>query len=69
MFDENLPRHAGRGALLIDLAREDLDLYGAEELEERIARLEAEVQRAKQMLDRKRDRRSAAEALFSLRSS
>lgn len=68
MLDEDLPRSGGRGALLRDLSREDLEVYAAEELEERIAGLHAEIERASAVLARKRDRRSAAEALFTLKS-
>jgi uncharacterized small protein (DUF1192 family) len=53
-----------RGATLTALEREDLDLYGVEELGERIARLKAEIERAQARLDRKQAGLSAAEALF-----
>ncbi len=67
MLDESLPRPT-RGAALDDLRREDLDVYGVEELSERIARLEAEVGRTREALERKRARRDAADALFSFKS-
>jgi uncharacterized small protein (DUF1192 family) len=68
VLDESLPRPAGRGAALADLSREDLDVYGVEELDERIARLEAEVTRTREALEKKRARRDAADALFSFKS-
>jgi uncharacterized small protein (DUF1192 family) len=67
VLDESLPRPT-RGAALEDLRREDLDVYGVEELSERIARLEAEVGRTREALERKRTRRDAADALFSFKS-
>jgi uncharacterized small protein (DUF1192 family) len=60
-----LPR-ARRGALLDDLAREDLELYAVEELNERIARLEDEIARVRRALERKQSGRAAADSLFSL---
>ncbi|HEY1926668.1 MAG TPA: DUF1192 domain-containing protein [Caulobacteraceae bacterium] len=56
-----------RGQLLIDLGREDLDLFGIEELNERIALLEAEIGRVRKQIDKKQAGRSAADALFSRR--
>ena len=55
-----------RGAELEAIAREDLDTYGVEELAARIARLEAEAERTRAALERKRSGRQAADALFSL---
>jgi uncharacterized small protein (DUF1192 family) len=68
VLDESLPRPAGRGASLDDLRKEDLDLYGVEDLSERIQRLEAEVVRTREALEKKRARRDAADALFSFKS-
>ncbi|HXV00706.1 MAG TPA: DUF1192 domain-containing protein [Caulobacteraceae bacterium] len=56
-----------RGATLVDLAREDLELWGAEELIERIELLSAEIERARAQLTRKEATRAAADALFSRR--
>jgi uncharacterized small protein (DUF1192 family) len=56
-----------RGQLLIDLGREDLDLFGIEELKERIALLEAEIGRVQAQLDKKQESRAAADALFGRR--
>ena len=64
MIDENAPRKA-RGQTLVDLAREDLDLYAVEELTERIELLEAEIARTREKLHRKQQGRAAADALFS----
>ena len=63
MIDENAPRRP-RGQPLIDLAREDLELYSVEDLAERIDDLEAEVSRARVMVARKQQGRAAANALF-----
>ena len=68
MLDESLPRPA-RGAALIEVTKEDLELYGAEELKERIEQLEAEISRTRAAMEGRKERRSAADALFSLKSS
>jgi uncharacterized small protein (DUF1192 family) len=49
---------------MVDLTKEDLDLYGTVELEERIEQLEAEIFRTRTQLDRKKAGRSAADAMF-----
>jgi uncharacterized small protein (DUF1192 family) len=67
VIDESLPR-PGRGAALIELRKEDLDIYGAEELQERIETLEAEIVRTRGALDARQAKRSAADALFSFKS-
>jgi uncharacterized small protein (DUF1192 family) len=64
MLDEPVEPRRGRGFALIDLAKEDLDLYGVEELEDRIEQLQAEVFRTKAQLERKKAGRAAADALF-----
>jgi uncharacterized small protein (DUF1192 family) len=46
------------------LAREDLDPYSNDELEARIALLEAEIARVKDHRDRASAHRAAADALF-----
>jgi uncharacterized small protein (DUF1192 family) len=53
-----------RNQALIDLAREDLELLGVEELGERIAALEGEIARCRAMIERKSSVRAAADALF-----
>ena len=64
MFEEMTARRA-RGQSLAELPREDLDLYGADELRERIEALQAEIARIEAVLERKERGRSAADALFS----
>ncbi len=54
MLDEPAEPRRGRGAALTDLGREDLELHGVEELEERIEQLQAEILRTKAQLDRKK---------------
>jgi uncharacterized small protein (DUF1192 family) len=53
-----------RGQALIEAAREDLDLFAVDELKERIAALQAEIDRTKSQMDRKLSGRAAADALF-----
>jgi uncharacterized small protein (DUF1192 family) len=67
MADEPADVRPLRGQALIDAAREDLDLYGVGELEERIAALEAEIGRARAQIDKKQATRAAADALFTRR--
>jgi uncharacterized small protein (DUF1192 family) len=57
----------GRGQRLAEAMREDLDLYGMAELEERIELLQGEIARVRAHIDRKRAGRAAADALFSSR--
>jgi len=57
------PRSA-RGATLDAVAQEDLDLYSIEDLDERTARLEAELARVAAAKSRKLAGRAAADALF-----
>jgi len=67
-MDEPAEARTGRGQRLADAAREDLELYGVEELEARIALLEAEVARTRAQIDKKRAGRAAADALFRTKS-
>jgi uncharacterized small protein (DUF1192 family) len=64
MTDEPAEPRRGRGFALVDLAREDLELYGVEELEDRIQQLQAEILRTRGQLERKKAGREAADALF-----
>ena len=64
MMEEAAPPRRARGQALIDVSREDLDLYGVEELEERVALLQSEIERTRGQIDRKRSGRAAADALF-----
>lgn len=66
MFDDLDPRPQ-RGAALKALGREDLDLYAVDELNERIEALEAEIARARQAIEAKQSKKSAADALFNFR--
>jgi len=63
-MDEPAEPRRLRGQSLIDLGREDLDLYAVEELEERIAGLRAEIERVQAQMEKKRSGRAAADALF-----
>jgi uncharacterized small protein (DUF1192 family) len=54
-----------RGQRLVEAVREDLELFGVSELEERIEVLQAEIARVQAQIDRKRQGRAAADALFS----
>jgi uncharacterized small protein (DUF1192 family) len=73
MNEDDLPlslRNASRGAQAIaGLTKEDLDPYSVEELADRVAALEGEIARVKEAIDRKKNRLSAAEALFSFKGS
>jgi len=64
MLEEAVEPRRGRGQALIDLAREDLEIHGVEELKERIALLNAEIARTDAQLNRKQAGRAAADALF-----
>lgn len=64
MSEEPAEARAGRGALLTQLEREDLDIYGVIELKERAERLKAEAARTEEKLQKKESGRSAADALF-----
>ena len=64
MLEEPVEPRRARGAAMMDLSREDLELYGVDELETRIELLEGEIGRTRAQLDRKRAGRAAADALF-----
>ena len=67
MIDDIAEPRPARGDVLRVLSREDLELYGREELEERIDLLKAEIARAEAQIQRKHVGRAAADALFSIR--
>lgn len=67
MDDGDLPRDKSDAAS--KLALELLDPYSQDELDERIALLEAEIARVKAHRDKAAAHRSAAEALFQPRES
>ena len=64
MADEPVEPRTARGATLSHLEREDLDLYGIDELSDRIERLKAEIARVEAKRTAKQSGRGAAEALF-----
>lgn len=59
----------GRGQRLVEATREDLELYGVSELEERLEILRAEIARVEAQIQKKRSGRAAADALFAPPSS
>ena len=64
-MEEPAEVRVGRGQRLLDAVREDLELFGVSELEERLEILAAERARVQAQIDRKRSGRAAADALFS----
>ncbi len=64
-MEEAAAPRAIRDAALAELERDDLDLYAVDELQGRIARLEAEISRVRRTIEKKQGVRSAAESLFS----
>ncbi|WP_303827728.1 DUF1192 domain-containing protein [Asticcacaulis taihuensis] len=67
--DDNEPLARQNAGPLHGLVREDLDPYSVEDLEARIETLQGEINRAKTALERKKNRRSAADALFSFKDN
>ena len=67
MSEEPADIRRQRGQALVDLTRDDLELWGAEELRERIEILDAEIARARGQLAKKDATRAAADALFTRR--
>ncbi len=65
MADEPAEVRRPRGYALMEMAREDLDLFGIAELEERITDLEAEIARVRAQLGKKQAGRAAADAFFT----
>ena len=64
MLEEPFEPRAFSGQALNETTHEDLDAYGVAELEERIEALQAEINRTRAHLDKKRAGRDAANALF-----
>lgn len=60
--DDSLPRKARD--LVAELGKQDLDPFSVEELDERIAILEAEIARSKAKKERAVNHRASADALF-----
>jgi len=54
MLDEPVEPRRARGAALIEVSREDLELFGVDELESRIERLQDEIARTRSQLERKK---------------
>ena len=67
-MEEPAEVRVGRGQRLIEACREDLELFGVAELEERLDILASERARVEAQIDRKRSGRAAADALFSPRA-
>lgn len=65
MTEEPAEVRRARGQVLIDMGREDLELFGVSELEERVAALEAEITRCRAQMGKKQAGKAAADALFS----
>jgi len=66
-MEEPAEVRVGRGQRLLEAVREDLDLFGVAELEERVDVLQAEIARVRNQIDKKKSGRAAADALFSPR--
>jgi len=66
MLEEPVEPRRARGAAIVELSREDLELYGVDELELRIDSLQTEIGRTKAQLERKKAGRAAADAFFRL---
>jgi uncharacterized small protein (DUF1192 family) len=67
MAEEPAEARRARGQALLDVTKEDLELFGTDELEERIATLEGEIARVRGQMAKKQSSRAAADALFSKR--
>lgn len=68
-MDEPAEVRVSRGQQLAEAVREDLELFGVAELEERAETLRAEILRVEAQLERKLAGRAAADALFGTRSA
>ena len=64
-MEEPAEPRSSRGDYLVQASKEDLEIYGVIDLEDRIAGLEAEILRTRAQLEKKRSGRSAADALFN----
>ena len=67
MAEEPAEARRARGQALLDVTKEDLELFGTDELEERIVLLEGEIARVRAQMGRKQSSRAAADALFTKR--
>jgi uncharacterized small protein (DUF1192 family) len=68
-LDDNEPLALRNAGPLHSLVREDLDPYSVVDLTLRIETLQAEITRATEAMERKKNRRSAADALFSFKDN
>jgi uncharacterized small protein (DUF1192 family) len=66
-MEEPAEVRVGRGQRLVEAVREDLELFGLAELEERIEVLRSEIARVQAQMERKKAGRAAADAIFSSR--
>lgn len=64
MSEDPAEPRSGKGELLTQLEREDLDFYSLTDLAERVERLKAEIVRTEQKSSKKKSGLSAADALF-----
>jgi uncharacterized small protein (DUF1192 family) len=69
MSEEPVEPRRRRGQALEELIKEDLELFGTDELADRIALLEVEVARVRAQLGRKSASRAAADAFFKPRDA
>jgi uncharacterized small protein (DUF1192 family) len=67
-MEEPAEVRVGRGQRLLEAVREDLDLFGVAELEERLDVLRAEIARVTAQIEKKRSGRAAADALVAPRA-
>ena len=65
MLEDAAEPRRGRGEIVRALSKEDLEIYGREELLERIELLKQEIARIEAQLERKHSGRAAADALFT----
>jgi len=63
--EEAEPVRRARGWAIVEASREDLDLFGVAELEDRIEALQSEIARTRAQIERKQAGRAAADAFFS----
>lgn len=67
-MEEPAEVRVGRGQRLLEAVREDLELFGVAELEDRLEVLRAEIARVTAQIEKKRSGRAAADALFAPRA-
>lgn len=67
--NQNYDTGADAGSALHALIHEDLSIYSVEDLTERLSCLEAERERIRAALEKKKSGRSAADSLFSFKGN